>query len=28
MALPIPSKLFFYEILPGVRTWTWFAKWV
>jgi dolichyl-phosphate-mannose--protein O-mannosyl transferase len=28
MALPIPSKVFFLEILPGVRPWTWFPKWV
>jgi dolichyl-phosphate-mannose--protein O-mannosyl transferase len=28
MALPIPSKLFFVQILRGVRPWTWFPKWV
>jgi dolichyl-phosphate-mannose--protein O-mannosyl transferase len=27
-ALPVPAKLFFLEILPGVRTWTWFPTWV
>jgi len=27
-ALPVPAKVFFYEILPGVRTWTWFPTWV
>jgi dolichyl-phosphate-mannose-protein mannosyltransferase len=28
VALPVPAKLFFHEILPGVRTWTWFPTWV
>lgn len=28
MAIPVPAKLFFFEILPGVRTWTWFPTWV
>ena len=28
MALPIPAKLFFFEILPGLRPWTWFPTWV
>ena len=27
-ALPVPARLFFHEILPGVRTWTWFPTWV
>jgi dolichyl-phosphate-mannose--protein O-mannosyl transferase len=28
IALPLPAKAFFFEILPGFRPWTWFPTWV
>jgi dolichyl-phosphate-mannose--protein O-mannosyl transferase len=27
-AIPVPKRAYFYELLQGVRPWTWFSTWV